>query len=86
MKLYEKYMSIVGPLGNLMFFVQAYTIFHTRSAGSVSLEAFTISIIGLSSWLIYGFLLKNIPLILANLVGVIGASLVIIGTFLYRVI
>jgi MtN3 and saliva related transmembrane protein len=83
MKLYEKYMSIIGPLGNLMFFIQAYKIFRTHSAVSISLLAFGISTIGLTSWLIYGFLLKNKPLIWANLVGVTGASCVLIGTLLY---
>jgi MtN3 and saliva related transmembrane protein len=83
MKLYEKYIGIVGSLGNLMFFIQAYKIFATKSAVSISAFAFIISIIGLASWLIYGFLLKNKPLIIANLVGVAGASFVLIGTCVY---
>jgi MtN3 and saliva related transmembrane protein len=83
MKFYEKYMSIIGPIGNLMFFVQAYKIFNTKSAESISISAFSISIVGLSSWLIYGLLIKNKPLILANLVGVVGAFLVLTGTLVY---
>jgi MtN3 and saliva related transmembrane protein len=83
MKFYEKYMSFIGPIGNLMFFIQAYKIFYTKSAVSISILAFSLSIIGLSSWLLYGFLLKNKPLILANLVGVTGVSLVLAGTLLY---
>ena len=76
-------MSIVGPAGNLMFFIQAYKIFNTHSAASISFLAFSISGVGLSSWLIYGILLKNRPLILANLVGVVGAFLVLLGTLIY---
>jgi MtN3 and saliva related transmembrane protein len=83
MKFYEKYMSFIGPIGNLMFFIQAYKIFNTQSAVSISILAFGISGVGLSSWLIYGFLLKNRPLILANLVGVAGTSLVLVGTLIY---
>ncbi len=83
MKFYEKYMSFIGPIGNLMFFIQGYKIFSTHSAVSISLLAFAISGVGLSSWLIYGFLLKNKPLILANVVGVAGASLVLVGTLIY---
>jgi MtN3 and saliva related transmembrane protein len=77
------YMTIVGPLGNLMYYLQGYEIFHTRSSGSVSLIAFIISIIGLASWLAYGIYLKNTPLIVANAFGVIGALFVISGILLY---
>lgn len=77
------YMAIVGPLGNLMYYIQGYEIFHTRSAGAVSLAAFIISMLGLSSWLVYGIYLKDTPLIFANAVGIVGALLVISGILLY---
>lgn len=83
LKYYEKYMSVIGPVGNLMFFMQAYKIFTSHSATSISFSAFSLSMLGLSSWLLYGIMLKNIPLILANLVGVIGAILVLAGTIIY---
>lgn len=83
MKFYEKYMSFMGPIGNLMFFIQAYKIFRTQSAVSISILAFSLSGISLSSWLIYGFLMRNRPLILANIVGVVGALLVLVGTLVY---
>jgi MtN3 and saliva related transmembrane protein len=83
LKIYEKYMSIIGPIGNLMFFIQSYKIFSSHSAASISIPAFSLSVIGLSSWLFYGLILKNIPLIIANLVGVIGAVLVLVGTLIY---
>jgi MtN3 and saliva related transmembrane protein len=78
------YMAIVGPLGNLMFYVQGYQIFHARSAGSVSLLGFCISVLGLASWLAYGIYLKNMPLIVANTVGVLGALLVVCGILRYH--
>lgn len=81
---FKVYMSIVGPLGNLMFYVQGYEIFHTHSAGSISLSGFSISAIGLASWLAYGIYLKNTPLIVANAFGIVGALLVISGVLLYR--
>jgi len=76
-------MKLIGPLGNLMFFMQAYKIFTTKLATSISVEGFSLSIIGLSSWLLYGIFLKNKPLIIANIVGVIGAILVLVGTLIY---
>lgn len=84
MKLYENYMNIIGPVGNLMFFIQAYKIFTSKTATSISIEAFALSMLGLSSWLLYGILLKNRTIILANIVGVTGALLVLVGTVMYR--
>ena len=83
LKYYENYMSVIGPVGNLMFFLQAYKIFTTKNAISISCSGFTLSFIGLCSWLLYGFFIKNKALIIANLVGITGASLVLIGTLLY---
>lgn len=77
-------MNIIGPVGNLMFYIQAYKIFLNKCATSISPLAFSISVVGLSSWLLYGIILKNKPLIIANLFGVIGAVLVLIGTVLYN--
>lgn len=83
MHFYEKYMNIVGPATNIMFYLQAYKIFTSKSAQDVSGAGFCMSFIGLSSWLIYGILLKNKPLIIANVFGVTGALLTLIGILMY---
>lgn len=80
---YEKYICIIGPIGNSMFYLQAYKIFINKSAASVSFLGFLISVIALSSWLIYGILLKNKPLIIANIFGVVGALLVLVEIVIY---
>jgi MtN3 and saliva related transmembrane protein len=80
---YERYISIMGPIGNSMFYFQAYKIFINKNAASVSFLGFLISVIALSSWLIYGMLLKNKPLIIANVFGVIGALLVLAEILIY---
>lgn len=81
--IYEKYMSVMGVITNIMFYLQAYKIFASKSAEAVSGPGFLICVIGLGSWLIYGVLLKNTPLIIANAFGVIGAILVFIGILIY---
>ena len=83
MNLYENYMKIIGPVGNFMFFIQAYKIFDEKSAEAISLGAFSLSLIGLASWLLYGIFIRNFPLVIANFVGVIGAILVLAGTLIY---
>ena len=76
-------MNIIGPIGNVMFYLQAYKIFASKSASTVSGPGFFISVIGLSSWLLYGILLKNKPLIIANGFGVLGAILTLSGVLMY---
>lgn len=80
---YERYMMAVGPLSNCMFYIQAYKIFATKTALGISLPAFSIAVIGLSSWLIYGILLKSKVLILSNIIGVLGAIWVLVGIIYY---
>ena len=83
LKLYEKYMSIIGPAGGIMFYLQAYKIFKSKSAQDISGLGFLISFIGLTSWLIYGLFIKDKPLIIANVVSVIGASFTLVGILIY---
>ncbi len=80
---YEKYMFVVGILGQLLFFSQGFKIFLTKSAGDVSIFGFLFGLISVSSWLIYGIMLKNKVLISSNAVAVIGALLVVIGILIY---
>ncbi len=80
---YEKYISIMGTIGNSMFYFQAYKIFISKNAIAISFLGFLISFIALSSWLIYGVILKNKPLIIANIFGIIGALLVLIEIIIY---
>ncbi len=80
---YGKYMAIIGPIGNLLFFFQAYKIISDQSAANISLIGFSISSIALTSWFLYGIFLKNIPMIIANAVGSIGSILVLICIIIY---
>lgn len=80
---YRKYMLIVGTLGQLLFFTQAIKIFVTRSANDVSLIGFSCGLVSVTSWMIYGFLIKDKPLIVSNIVAMIGALLVIAGILIF---
>ena len=80
---FKKHMGIIGSLGQLLFYFQAFNIFWNKNAGEVSLIGFTISLISLSCWLAYCLLIKDNPLIIANITGVIGAFFVVIGIILY---
>lgn len=82
-KFYEKYMFVVGGSGSLIFYLQAYKIFHEQSAEAVSLPAFIIGFISVASWMVYGILIQNRVLLVSNILATIGAFLVIIGILLY---
>ena len=80
---YEKYMFVVGIFGQAVFYAQALKIYSTQSADDVSMVGFSFGLVSVSSWLIYGMLLKNRVLIISNIIAVIGAAMVILGILLY---
>ena len=80
---YEKYMFIVGTLGQLLFYTQGIKIFANKSASDVSLLGFSLGLISVTSWLIYGVLIKNKVLIISNAFAVIGALFVVIGILIH---
>ena len=80
---YEKYMLVMGLAGQCLFYLQGYTIFANHSAQDVSLWGFLFSLVSVSSWLIYGLIIKNKVLITANIVACIGALLVVLGIYIY---
>ena len=82
-QVYEKYMLVIGILGQSVFYVQAAAIFINCSAKDVSLLGFSLGLISVASWLIYGILIKNKVLIISNSVAVLGAILVIAGVLIY---
>lgn len=75
----DKYMVIVGVLGQYLFFTQAYKIFTTKSAKDLSLDGFIVIMIATLSWLFYGIVHKSKPIIAGQLCAIVGMTLVIIG-------
>lgn len=79
---YKKYMIVVGVLGQFVFYGQFYHIMVNKSAQDVSLLGFISGLVSVSSWLAYGIMLKDKPLIVANTVATIGALLTV-GAIVY---
>ena len=80
---YEWYMMAMGIIGQILYYAQAVKIFYTQAAKDVPLLGFLLGFVAVSSWLLYGVLIKNRPLIYANAVAVIGAFLVLVGILMY---
>jgi len=78
------YMSGIAFIGSFFHYVQAYKIFRTRSAEDLSILAFSISLCTSINWLIYGVMIKSVPLICCGGAGALGATLVLIGILTFR--
>ena len=63
---------VAGILCTISFLPQVMKIFKTKHTGDLSLATFLILSLGVLLWLIYGVLIKQTPIILAN-----GAILVL---------
>jgi len=83
-KIYATYMIFIGVLGQILYYAQAYKIFSSKSAADLSIVGFIAGFVSVSSWLIYGIILRDRPLILANIVACIGAITVVVGIIMYR--
>lgn len=81
---YKKYMFWMGFLGNLMFVLQTYRIFETKSSADVSLEGFLVAFVSITSWLFYGYLVNDKVLFRVNLIGVITSSTCLGAIIYYR--
>lgn len=83
-KYYFKYMFFMAFFGNLSSYAQAYELVTSRSVKGVSIPAFVLACFSSLSWMVYGFLKKDYPIIIGNLIGAIGALLVIDLILLYK--
>lgn len=81
--IYEKYMFAIGIMGQAVFYIQAFKIFQNRSAQDVSLLGFSFGLLSVSSWMIYGMVIRNRVLLISNVVAVVGALLVVLGILIY---
>lgn len=75
--------SIAGLLMSVSWFTQSAKIWKTKSAKDLSLIQISIFTFGNIIWLIYGILIRDIPVILSFAVGLVGVSSVLILTIRY---
>lgn len=84
MELFKIFVTIMGVVMSLGYFPQAYKIWKSKSATSVSISTFIIFSIGTLTWLIYGLLIKDPVVILGFGIGVIGSWSVLILSIKYK--
>ena len=76
--------TIFGIAMSIGYFPQAYKIFKRKSAKDISLITYLLFTSGIIVWSIYGFSIKNLPIMISNLVAFVGSLSVIITYFIYK--
>ncbi len=73
-----------GTLTTIAFLPQVIKTWRTRSAKGLSLGMFSIFCTGVALWLVYGFLMNDVPIILANLVTLVLAITLLVFKFTFK--
>lgn len=76
--------TIFGTAMSFGYFLQTYKIFKRKSAKDVSLWTYLFFTAGISLWLAYGLVKQDYPIIISNIVFLIGAISVIIAYFMHK--
>ena len=76
--------TILGIITGLANIPQIVKIFKTKSVKDLSITTNIIFFLSSGTWLLYGFQLSNLPLIIANIIYVLTYGMIIIGYFLHK--
>jgi len=66
------------------FAPQAIQAWRSRSTRDVSLAMFSMMVAGIALWLVYGLLIGDLPLILANAVTLLLAGAILVAKIRFR--
>lgn len=82
-KFFEKYITVVATVGPLVTIPQIWKIYSTQNAMGVSFITFSLIAVVNISWLIYGLIHKEKPIIITNMLFLIANISICIGSILY---
>ena len=68
----------------ISFLPQAVKVIKTRDTKSLSLPMYIIFTIGVMLWLIYGLLVRDIPMIAANTITSVFSAIILVSIIFYR--
>ena len=83
-RLLDRAVFAAGVIGPLMTIPQILDIYTTQNATGVSITSWSAFALLDIIWLIYGFVHREIPIILTYILWFIFNSLVVLGTLMYR--
>jgi len=73
-----------GVLTTIAFLPQVLKIWRTKSTGDISLAMLVTFIMGISVWLVYGVLIRSLPIILANSVTLVLTVVILCFKLRYK--
>lgn len=76
---------MAAVLSTLNQFPQAFKVFRTNDTRSISLAMYCIVVVAITLWLVYGILLGDRPLILANSLSLIPIIYIFIKKLLHTI-
>ena len=76
------YITVIGLVAavctTISFMPQIYQVYRTKQTRDLSLPTFILLTIGIFLWLVYGVLLKSLPIVLANTLTLVMCIYVVI--------
>ena len=82
------YITIIGLVAAaftvISLFPQLLKVWKTKSTKDISLGMFSLFCSGVFLWFVYGILIRNIPIIIANFLGFIQAVVILIFKLKYK--
>lgn len=75
---------VAGACTTAAFVPQVLKTWRTRSAEDVSLATFAIFAVGVLLWLVYGFYIDSLPIVIANGITLMLAGAMVVFTLRFR--
>lgn len=75
---------VAGSLTTAAFLPQVIKTWKSRSAKDLSLGMFSLFCLGVAMWLVYGLVVRDIPVIAANLLTLLLASTLLFFKLKYK--
>lgn len=73
-----------GALTTISFIPQVIKIWKTKSTKDISLITFIAFCLGVFLWMLYGIILHSLPVIIANLIGLLLGLIILILKIKYK--
>ena len=77
--------NIAAVLTTLSFLPQALKVIKTKNTEGISLGMYTMFVLGVFLWAIYGYINKDIPVLVANTITFVLASIVLSYKIIYSI-
>ena len=75
---------IFGLIMSISYFPQGWKQLKNKSSHNIAIVTFVILLIGKIIWTFYGFQINDFPVIISNVVSVVGLSVIVVLYFVFR--